>query len=153
MSVHRTGPADGAALARLRLEWGAEWGEGGMAAAEFVPGFRDGSPTTTERTWRGSPNWTARRWAWPGWRWSTGSPGPGKWARLAGGLQSVYVVPSHRGKEVGANLVRAVIDEAGVLGLDCLIVHPRERSFSLYRRAGFAKSAGVLELDLRRATG
>jgi len=76
-------------------------------------------------------------------------PGPQVWVRLAGNLQSVYVTPAQRGNGIGAALVRAVIEDGRRIGLDYISVHPSERSFSLYCRAGFADSAGVLELDLR----
>ena len=76
-------------------------------------------------------------------------PGPGNWSRLSGNLQSLYVLADHRGNGLGAALVDAVVAEARREGLDYVLVHPSERSFPLYRRAGFAESAGVLELDLR----
>jgi GNAT superfamily N-acetyltransferase len=75
-------------------------------------------------------------------------PGPGVWARLAGNVQSLYVVPEHRGQGIGTELVNAVIHEARVRRLDYLVVHPSERSFPLYQRAGFRAHGGVLELDL-----
>lgn len=76
-------------------------------------------------------------------------PGPQIWHRLAGNLQSVYVRPQWRNRGIGELLVAAVIEQARTLGLDYLSVHPSERSFPLYRRAGFAPSSGVLELRLR----
>jgi GNAT superfamily N-acetyltransferase len=76
-------------------------------------------------------------------------PGPAVWRRLAGHLQSVYVLPAHRNAGIGAALVEAVLDEAVHRGLDYLVVHPSERSFPLYRRLGFRETGAVLEADLR----
>jgi GNAT superfamily N-acetyltransferase len=78
-------------------------------------------------------------------------PGPGIWRRVAGTIQSVYVLPDRRGHGLGAALVNAALDTARDRGFDYVSVHPSEPSFSLYRRLGFAESGGVLELDLRRA--
>lgn len=75
-------------------------------------------------------------------------PGPERWMRLSGTLQSVYVVPERRGSGNGELLVHAVVDRAHLLGLDYISVHPSERSFSLYRRLGFEESSGILELRM-----
>ena len=77
-------------------------------------------------------------------------PSPERFTRLAGYLQSAYVVPRARGRGIGSALVDAVIEGARQQGLDYLAVHPSERSFSLYRRAGFSASDGVLELRFGR---
>jgi len=76
-------------------------------------------------------------------------PSPGRWSRHAGLLQSLYVVPEHRGQGIGAQLVEAVLDEARRRDLDYVMVHPTERSVPLYRRAGFAENPRTLEIDLR----
>jgi GNAT superfamily N-acetyltransferase len=76
-------------------------------------------------------------------------PGPAAWTRLAGHLQSVYVLPEHRNAGVGAALVAAALDAARARGFDYVIVHPSERSFPLYRRAGFGPTGAVLRIDLR----
>jgi len=73
-------------------------------------------------------------------------PGPGVWRRLGGAVQSVYVLPEHRGHGLGSALVQAVVSEARSNGLGYLIVHPSERAFPLYRRLGFGESGRVLEL-------
>jgi GNAT superfamily N-acetyltransferase len=77
-------------------------------------------------------------------------PGPAVWTRRAGHLQSVYVLPEHRNGGIGAALVTAALLEARARGFDYVIVHPSERSFPLYRRAGFGETAAVLEIDLRK---
>jgi GNAT superfamily N-acetyltransferase len=76
-------------------------------------------------------------------------PGPGRWQRRAGVLQSLYVMPEHRGEGIGARLIEAVLVEARRRGLDYVSVHPTERSFPLYRRAGFRENDRTLEVDLR----
>jgi len=73
-------------------------------------------------------------------------PGPGRWLRLSGNLQSVYVIPERRGAGVGRLLVDAAIAMARDSGIDYVSVHPSERSFPLYRRARFNDYPGVLEL-------
>jgi GNAT superfamily N-acetyltransferase len=76
-------------------------------------------------------------------------PGPERWHRRAGALQSLYVTPPRRGVGIGARLCQEVISTARELRLDYVTVHPSERSFPLYRRLGFAPSGDLLELDLR----
>lgn len=73
-------------------------------------------------------------------------PGPERFIRRAGMLQSVYVVPSRRNQGVGERLIRHLIDEAKDRELDYLMVHPSSASFPFYRRLGFAESNRVLEL-------
>jgi GNAT superfamily N-acetyltransferase len=75
-------------------------------------------------------------------------PGPDRWQRRAGLVQSVYVLPEHRDRGIGAALLNLVTTEARRLGLDYLMVHPSERSFPFYRRHGFADAAGTLQLEL-----
>jgi GNAT superfamily N-acetyltransferase len=147
-------PSDAAALGALRYEWRAgEAGEtmdaGGFAEAfaawlrshkashlAFLAVTGDGEPVgmaflaVVERI-----------------------PGPDRWERRSGNVQSVYVRPRHRGHGTGTLLCGAVIAEARRLGLDYLVVHPSRRSFPVYRRLGFAEREGALELDLRPAPG
>jgi GNAT superfamily N-acetyltransferase len=75
-------------------------------------------------------------------------PGPAKWLRRAGSLQSVYVRPEERGQGIGTRLVGAAIGAARDRGLEYVSVHPSTRSFALYRRAGFVSAGGALELRL-----
>ncbi|HZQ56965.1 MAG TPA: GNAT family N-acetyltransferase [Acidimicrobiales bacterium] len=76
-------------------------------------------------------------------------PGPATWTRLAGHLQSVYVLPDHRNRGIGAALVTAALEEATEREFDYVIVHPSERSLPFYRRLGFRETERVLEVDLR----
>ncbi len=78
-------------------------------------------------------------------------PQPRQLHRLAGNVQSVFVLEDCRNRGVGSALVEAVIAEAGERGLGYLIVHPSERAFPLYRRFGFAATGEILHLDLDRS--
>lgn len=78
-------------------------------------------------------------------------PGPGTFVRRCGYVQSTFVRESWRNRGLGANLMAAVVDRSGELGLDYLAVHPSEFSFSFYRRLGFDPTSRVLELDFRPA--
>jgi GNAT superfamily N-acetyltransferase len=78
-------------------------------------------------------------------------PQPRRLERLAGNVQSVFVLEEFRNRGVGNALVEAVIAEATARGLGYLIVHPSERAFPLYRRFGFAETGEILHLDLDRA--
>lgn len=76
-------------------------------------------------------------------------PGPLRFVRLAGLVQSVYVTAEVRDQGIGRLLVEAVIAEARDRKLEFLIVHPSERAFTLYRRLGFAATDSLLQLPLR----
>jgi GNAT superfamily N-acetyltransferase len=151
VTVRLAGPGDRAALARLRCQWGDEWGETGIGEAEFAAAFSQWAAEHegSHRAWLVELDGQAVGMAWLAV--VERVPRPGKFSRRGGHLQCVYVVPGNRGNGVGAALVSAVVHEARRLGLDYLVVHPSERSFSLYPRAGFADSPGLLELDLRAA--
>jgi GNAT superfamily N-acetyltransferase len=72
-------------------------------------------------------------------------PGPGRFERRAGILQSVYVEPRSRDAGVGRSLIETVLEDARAMGLDYVIVHPSSRSFPFYRRLGFASAERALE--------
>lgn len=65
------------------------------------------------------------------------------WAYLA----NVYVVPAHRGRGVGGQLVGAAIGCARVAGAVRLVTAPSELSRSLYVRHGFGAADGLLVLQ------
>ena len=135
-------------MAGLRFRWcHEEGGESGDLAA-FIPAFgawwreHDRSRLGFLAEVEGEPVGIA----WLGIIVRT--PGPERFVRRAGMLQSAYVRPESRGRGVGAALVAAVVEHARALGIDYVIVHPSERSYPLYERAGFARTSGVLELGL-----
>jgi GNAT superfamily N-acetyltransferase len=137
-------------LAALRWSWRVdEHGEHGLTDAEFTANFTDWF-----RSHRDSHiAFIAEAGDSPiGMAWLAlidRVPGPGVWLRLAGHLQSVYVLPARRGEGLGSALVTAVLKEAADRGMDYVSVHPSERSFALYQRLGFRSNNGVLEADLR----
>jgi GNAT superfamily N-acetyltransferase len=73
-------------------------------------------------------------------------PGPEKFLRRAGMVQSVYVVPEYRSRGVGSDLMGTLSSDARWMELDYLIVHPSVESFPFYRRLGFADANKALEL-------
>jgi GNAT superfamily N-acetyltransferase len=149
-TVRPAGIDDALALAGLRWAWRAvEMGERGMSEEAFVAAFatwhrdhlQDHQAFIAEADGR-----------------AVGMaclaifervPGPLRFVRLAGLVQSVYVIPDIRNLGIGRVLVEAVIAEARQRGLEFLIVHPSERAFPLYRRLGFAVTDSLLQLRLR----
>jgi GNAT superfamily N-acetyltransferase len=73
-------------------------------------------------------------------------PGPEKFVRRAGIVQSVYVQPAHRGAEIGTKLIESLISDARTMQLDYLMTHPSAASFAFYRRLGFDAADQALEL-------
>ena len=77
-------------------------------------------------------------------------PQPRDVVRLAGNVQSVYVLDDLRNRGIGRALVEAVIEEARVQTVGYLIVHPSQRAYSLYERLGFSRTDALLYMDLDR---
>ena len=75
-------------------------------------------------------------------------PGPEKWTRLLGAIQSVYVVADHRNNGLGSLLIGRLVAEAERINLDYLSVHPSPLSFPFYRRLGFTGEGSLLFLAL-----
>ncbi len=78
-------------------------------------------------------------------------PGPEKWRRLSGFLQSVYVTTEHRNSGLGSLLIEKLIEGARSEGLEYLSVHPSPLSFPFYRRLGFTGEGSLLFLALNSA--
>lgn len=76
-------------------------------------------------------------------------PTPQSTARITADLQSVYVDPGHRGRGIGAGLVRAALEQATRDGAERMVVHSSEGAVRLYERAGFAAGPRLLDIDLR----
>jgi len=140
--------ADVAALAGLRFRWrhneGGERGE----LATFEPAFAAwcAEHAGTHVAFLGEVDGGAVGMAWLGIL--TRVPGPERFRRRSGVVQSVYVRREARGHGLGAALVDAVVAHARDLGLGYLVVHPSEQSYPVYERAGFAPTRSVLELGL-----
>ncbi len=80
-------------------------------------------------------------------------PRPGRLDRLCGDVQSVYVVPEHRGRGIGSDLLGSVLEHARTLRLEHVTVHSNARAVGLYQRAGFAASPVLLlKHDVQNAT-
>jgi GNAT superfamily N-acetyltransferase len=151
-SIRRAGLDDVAALARLRWVWRTtERQEFGLSQPDFEAALlewwmtRDGGHSAyiaeVDRTAVGMA-WLAV---------FGRVPQPRQLERLAGNVQSVFVLAAFRNRGVGQALVEAAIADARARGLGYLIVHPSERAFPLYRRLGFAESGQMLHLDLDRS--
>ncbi|WP_317230604.1 GNAT family N-acetyltransferase [Clavibacter sp. MX14-G9D] len=65
-------------------------------------------------------------------------PTPDDLSRVAGDVQSVYVLPALRGSGTGARLLGALLDVARDAGCRYVRVHSSTRAIPLYARAGFA---------------
>jgi predicted N-acetyltransferase YhbS len=75
-------------------------------------------------------------------------PRPGRLARKWGYVSGLYVAPEERGKGVGSGLVQQAVEWAKKAGLEFLMLAAAGGSVALYQRAGFRRSADLLELDL-----
>lgn len=147
--VCRAGDDDATTLAALRYRWRVhEGGERAVDASEFEARFLEWYEAH-RGTHRGSL--AVRDGDAVGCAWLCvidRIPGPEKFVRRAGVLQSVYVESAHRNQGIGGELVGLVVDDARALHLDYLMVHPSRRSFSFYRRLGFGETEQLLELRL-----
>ncbi|MFJ4997166.1 GNAT family N-acetyltransferase [Microbacterium sp. NPDC088619] len=72
-------------------------------------------------------------------------PSPGASVRLSADIQSVFVLPEHRGSGVGTALVDAATAHANSAGASRITVHSSERAVPVYRRLGFAGSPKLLQ--------
>jgi GNAT superfamily N-acetyltransferase len=72
-------------------------------------------------------------------------PRPGVTSRVSGDLQSVFVLPEHRGRGIGTALVRAATEHAERRGARRVTVHSAPMAVPLYERLGFAASRGSLQ--------
>jgi ribosomal protein S18 acetylase RimI-like enzyme len=150
VAVLRADDSDLAALIALRYRWQVEErGESGRTLEEFEREFLDwfDDHRSTHQGYVASIDAEPVGCAWL--YIIDRVPGPGKFVRRAGMLQSVYVQPEFRSDGIGSQLIRCLIDDATSMELDYLMVHPSQRSFEFYRRLGFGAADRVLEL--RRA--
>jgi len=140
--------AEVSALAGLRFRWRHD--EGGEAGdlQTFAPAFRAWwrDHAATHLGFLAEVDGEAAGMAWLGVL--VRIPGPDRFERTSGMIQSVYVSPDARGRGIGTSLVELAIATARERGLDYLGVHPSERSYPVYERAGFARTSSVLELGL-----
>ena len=74
-------------------------------------------------------------------------PRPGATTRRSADIQSVFVVPEHRGKRIGSALVQAATDHALRLGASRVTVHSGRKAVPVYERLGFAPSHQLLQRE------
>jgi GNAT superfamily N-acetyltransferase len=72
-------------------------------------------------------------------------PRPGTTTRLSADVQSVFVLPDHRGRGIGTALVQAVTEHALGLGALHVTVHSGTRAVPVYERLGFASSRQLMQ--------
>ncbi|WP_326556183.1 GNAT family N-acetyltransferase [Micromonospora sp. NBC_01796] len=72
-------------------------------------------------------------------------PRPGATSRLSADIQSVFVMPEHRGRGIGSALVRAASEHATDLGAVRVTVHSGRRAVPVYERLGFESSRQLLQ--------
>jgi ribosomal protein S18 acetylase RimI-like enzyme len=77
-------------------------------------------------------------------------PTPHDLQRASADIQSVYVIPSERGKGIGRALADAVVAIADEHDVERVTVHSSAAAIGLYRRTGFAPQDGMLVLDRPR---
>jgi GNAT superfamily N-acetyltransferase len=147
-AARRADYADSEALARLRWTWRAvergEQGDPDRFRVDFAAWISEHE--STHVPYLVEVNGRAAGMAWLAI--VERVPGPEKWRRLSGFLQSVYVLPDRRNDGLGSLLIEALIDGARAEGLEYLSVHPSPRSFPFYRRLGFTGEGSLLFLPL-----
>ncbi len=72
-------------------------------------------------------------------------PRPGTTSRQSADIQSVFVVPEHRGAGVGAALVEAATAYAFAHAAGRVTVSSSRRAVPVYQRSGFSSSPRLLE--------
>jgi GNAT superfamily N-acetyltransferase len=72
-------------------------------------------------------------------------PRPGATSRLSADIQSVFVLPEHRGQGIGSSLVEAASQHATNLGSLRVTVHSGRRAVEMYERLGFESSRQLLQ--------
>ncbi|MEV0426680.1 GNAT family N-acetyltransferase [Micromonospora sp. NPDC050495] len=72
-------------------------------------------------------------------------PRPGAPRRLSADIQSVFVMPDHRGQGIGSALVEAASAHAAHLGSLRVTVQSGRRAVPVYERLGFESSRQLLQ--------
>jgi GNAT superfamily N-acetyltransferase len=147
--VRRAGAQDVIALAQLRWVWRTgERDERGLSQAEFETAFAHwwSGRRVTHAAFIAERSGVAVGMAWLAV--FDRIPQPRHLERLAGNVQSVFVLEEFRNRRIGSALVEAAIAEARTRDVGYLIVHPSERAYPLYERLGFAETNRLLHLDL-----
>lgn len=143
MEVRRATPEDAPALAALRVAWGDE---GGVVREGFATMFEEWARGTDHTGFVAVEGGEVVGMAWLAML--ERPPSPERGTRVGGDVQSVYVRASHRGRGIGSELTRAVVDEARRRGAQRVTVQSSTRAVPVYERLGFASSPKLLQLDL-----
>ncbi|MFF5217946.1 GNAT family N-acetyltransferase [Micromonospora sp. NPDC000442] len=77
-------------------------------------------------------------------------PRPGATSRLSADIQSVFVIPEHRGQGIGSALVQAAAEHATRLGSLRTTVNSSRRAVPVYERLGFESSRQLLQWPARQ---
>ncbi|MGW7686799.1 GNAT family N-acetyltransferase [Kribbella sp. NPDC054772] len=72
-------------------------------------------------------------------------PRPDALDRRSADIQSVFVVPEHRGKGIGSALVQTASDHALHTGASRVTVHSGRKAVPVYERLGFTSSPQLLQ--------
>lgn len=78
------------------------------------------------------------------------APRPGDLSRVSADLQSVFVLPEHRGRGIGSALVRAATAHAQSRGASRVTVDSGPPAVPMYERLGFAPSRQLMQRTERR---
>jgi GNAT superfamily N-acetyltransferase len=70
---------------------------------------------------------------------------PGELNRMSADIQTVFVLPQHRGQGIGSALVQAAAEHAERLGAARVTVHSSGRAVRVYERLGFESSRRLLQ--------
>ncbi|TWD82650.1 ribosomal protein S18 acetylase RimI-like enzyme [Kribbella amoyensis] len=72
-------------------------------------------------------------------------PNPGDLTRRSGDVQSVFVLPGHRGLGIGRRLMEAICATADARGVRKLTVDSREETVRFYEALGFTSTGTLLQ--------
>lgn len=72
-------------------------------------------------------------------------PRPGATTRMSADIQTVFVLPQHRGRGIGSALVDAAAQHATQLGAIRVTVHSGRKAVPVYERLGFESSRQLLQ--------
>jgi GNAT superfamily N-acetyltransferase len=137
--IRAASPADLPAVARLRGRWQLER-EPGLAGAgpDFVEAFVTWAEAhaASHRCLVAAADGALVGMAWLAVL--SRVPAVGRVERVSADVQSVYVVPEWRGRDVGRRLVDAALAEADAAGAEWVSVHSSARAVPVYERAGFS---------------
>ena len=76
------------------------------------------------------------------------APNTGDLVRLSGDVQSVFVLPSHRGRGIGQAMMQALVDEADARGIRRVTVSSSSKARPVYERVGFRVPERLLQREL-----